>query len=109
MSKIVGYVLRAHNRHETAHFYTLLGITAIEHAHGGPIHFELRETSLEAVTEIYSASAKYPHDALMVSCDNLARTLVRLEANGIVVMSWIDENSVYVKDPDGRDVLLLQA
>ena len=108
-AKILGFVLRSSDRSATAAFYELIGLKAHEHQHSGPLHFEIAAVSDEAVLEIYSASQKHFRDSVMVECADLAGTLRRLAERNIFPDRIIEQNlMVYVRDPDGRDVLLIQ-
>lgn len=79
--RIAGIILRADSREETARFYSKLGLSLQEHAHGGPVHYESTDISEKYVFEIYQKPESYSADALMF---------------------------VYIIDPDKRRVMLME-
>lgn len=109
MGTLLGLVRRVSNRDRTAAFYKLLGLDLSLHQHGGPPHFEVQSIHSDFVVEVYNQSPIYSQDALMVGVKDLAATVHLLEQNGIGVHATVQKGSmVYVKDPDGMDVMLVQ-
>lgn len=115
MTKIAGFVLRCMDKKITADFYSKLGLTTIEHSHGGPSHFQvepLADKETEMVVELYSLSKQYAKDAIMLYVDSIPRALAIVKDFGIEPKTEIKEIKnflhVYVTDPDGRDVMLIQ-
>jgi 4a-hydroxytetrahydrobiopterin dehydratase len=104
---IAGFVLRAQNREETAAFYRKLGLSADEHAHGGPIHFELGPTSPSCVAEIYKSTPNFPKDALMVQVPSIEATLTHI-GMPVEIRDVSDMRLAYVTDPDGRAVMVYE-
>jgi hypothetical protein len=111
-TRIAGIVLRADDRHATANFYARLGLTAREHEHGGPKHYEIGPTSEGFVVEAYLRSAAFTRDAVMVEVDSIDAALAALAALGTRARTEPkttgDLRFVYVSDPDGRDVMLME-
>ncbi len=112
VASIAGMVFRAANRHETARFYAELGLGVYEHQHGGPLHYEVAPMSDEIVLEIYLRSPVFARDALMINVDSIEVALevasrFQIEAK-MPVRDTEDSKFVYINDPDGRDVLLIQ-
>ncbi|HMO78026.1 MAG TPA: VOC family protein [Candidatus Paceibacterota bacterium] len=110
MSTLLGLVRRVSNRDKTVSFYKLLGLDLFRHQHGvGPLHFGVGPVHPDFVIEIYQESHRYPRDALMVRVNDLAATILLLKRQGINVHITVREGyMVYVKDPDGMDVMLVQ-
>lgn len=112
-TEIAGIVFRSKDKTLLARFYSDMGLRTNEHQHGGPGHFEVTSMSNNGVLEIYSLSELFPHDALMLYVDSLFETL-SVVANGynIYPERAIKETAasffVYIKDPDGRLVMLIQ-
>ena len=114
-TKIGGFVLRCADKKITADFYAALGLTTTEHQHAGPSHFgvePLADKKTEFIVEIYDASARYAKDAIIVWVDSIARALaiakdfsIEPKAEIKVVNNFL---RVYITDPDGRDVMLIQ-
>ncbi len=110
-TQFAGIVLRASSRQDTATFYEALGFTLNEHQHGGPLHFEVHPMSSDIVVEIYTASPTFRRDALMVEVSSIEETLRNIESYGDWrkdVVQRGDMKFVYVADPDGRPVMLLE-
>lgn len=112
---IIGFILRSKNRHITDRYYRALGLYTHEHAHGkGPLHFEVRPLTELPVVEIYEASEKYQSDALMLSVTSLeeaSKLSIAYLGTGIteiIVSSTGRGRFAYVKDPDGRNVMLIE-
>ena len=112
-SRIAGVVLRAADRHATARFYARLGLTANEHEHGGPKHYEIGPPSETFVLEAYLKSESFPRDAVMVEVDSIDAALAGLAEFGTRPRTAPkvagDMKFVYVNDPDGRDVMLIES
>ena len=109
--RFAGIVLRASSRQDTATFYEALGLTLTEHQHGGPYHFEVSPVSPDIVVEIYTASPTFRRDALIVEVSSIEETLRNIESYG----DWHGDvvhrgelTFVYVTDPDGRPLMLLE-
>jgi hypothetical protein len=111
-TRIAGVVLRASDRHATASFYARLGLTTREHEHGGPKHYEIGPSSEGFVVEAYAKSAAFPRDAVMVEVDSIEAALEALVEFGTRTRTALkvagDMKFVYVSDPDGRDVMLIE-
>ncbi len=115
-TKIAGFVLRCKDKKITADFYAKLGLTANEHQHGGPVHFQLgplADKETEMVVEVYNLSNQYTKDAIMLYVDSIPRALAIAKDFGIEPKSPdVLENKgflfIYINDPDGRDVMLIQ-
>lgn len=115
MTKIAGFVLRCADKKITADFYSKLGLTTTEHQHGGPPHFQLEplaDKNTEMVVELYSLSKQYAKDAIMLYVDSIPKALAIAKDFGIEPKTEIKEIKnflhVYITDPDGRDVMLIQ-
>jgi hypothetical protein len=108
MPTILGLVRRVKNRTEMTNFYRLLGLSLVEHQHGGPVHMEVSPVSPGFVFEVYERSERYSTDALMIGVEDLKATLQLLQQNGFEAPAINEKNFVYVKDPDGVDVMLVQ-
>ena len=111
-SRIAGIVLRAADRHATARFYAALGLATREHEHGGPKHYEVGPQSAEAVVEVYQRSAAFTTDAIMVEVASIDAALQAVLEVGARPRSAPKDAGefrfVYVTDPDGRDVMLIE-
>ena len=111
-ARIAGVVLRASDRQATARFYARLGLATREHEHGGPKHHEIGPSSEGFVVEAYARSAAFPRDAIMVEVDSIDAALEALVEFGtrprIPLKMTGDMKFVYVSDPDGRDVMLIE-
>ncbi len=111
-ARIVGLVLRAQDKSVCANFYDRLGLELHEHQHGGPMHFEMRPHAPEVVFELYQASSRYQQDALIIEVDSLADALRVCAEFGIMPASALKESPdaafVYIADPDGRCVMLVE-
>ncbi len=111
-TKIGGILFRCLDKKKTAKFYAKLGLTIVEHEHGGPLHFEIGPAASTMVVELYNASDYYPRDAIMIMVDSLKKSLGKIKKLGIVPKTSIIENRgfvlIYITDPDGRDVMLFQ-
>lgn len=114
-TKISGFVLRCTDKKITANFYSQLGLTTTEHKHGGPPHFQvepLADKETELVVELYNLSKQYAKDAIMLCVDSIPRALAIVKDFGIEPKTEIKEAKnfvhVYITDPDGRDVMLIQ-
>ena len=109
MARVAGIILRAGDRTVTAQFYRDLGLTGREHQHGGPVHYELGPMTSDAVVEVYTVSIRHDTDALMVEVESLEATLVRvLPSEDVSIIERDDMRFAYIRDPDGRQVLLMQ-
>lgn len=111
-AQIAGYILRARDRHKTARFYEELGLCTKEHQHGGPKHFEMGPLAKSCVAEVYQWSESFPQDALMLNVDSISSTLEIAARYGIEpeteVRDVTDMKFIYIKDPDGRTVMLIE-
>ena len=111
-ARIAGFVLRASERHATARFYARLGLTTREHEHGGPRHYEVGPQAAEAVVEIYQRSAAFAADAVMIEVDSIDAALRAAAEFGSQPAAPPkdagDFRFVYVADPDGRPVMLIE-
>lgn len=112
-TQIIGFVLRAGDRNVTAQFYEKLGLKAKEHQHGGPMHHEVGPLAEGFVVEIYKKSLAFATDAIMIGVDSLEEAIRAVAEFGIAPKGEIKEiestRFVYVTDPDGRDVMLIQS
>lgn len=111
-AKIAGMVLRARDKHASAKFYEALGLTLHEHAHGGPLHFEMGPNAPELVFELYRGSRNFAEDALMLEVDSLKEALRVCEEFKIFPYEEVKEvegiRFAYVLDLDGRACMLLE-
>ena len=111
-TRIAGVVLRAADRHVTAQFYARLGLDAREHEHGGPKHYEIGPSSEGFVVEAYARSPAFPSDAIMVEVDSIDAALRAAEQFGVRPSAPAKVAGglrfVYVTDPDGRPVMLIE-
>jgi hypothetical protein len=111
-ARIAGVVFRAADRHVTARFYARLGLAAREHEHGGPKHYEIGPPSEGFVVEAYLKSSAFPVDPVMVEVESIDAALAAVSALGArprtAVKTAGDMKFVYVSDPDGRDVMLIE-
>ena len=115
-TKIAGFVLRCLDKKITADFYSKLGLTTTEHQHGGPSHFQLEPLAYkntEMVVELYSLSKQYAKDAVMLYVDSIPKALAIAKDFGIEpktadVSVAKDFLFIYITDPDGRDVMLIE-
>lgn len=111
MVKIVGFVFRSKNKQDAVNFYTKLGLVAEEHQHDdGPRHFSLKPTIEELAVEIYAASNSYPTDAIMLEVDSIEDVLaaIGIDPEMPIKEIGIKFRFTYIKDPDHRDVMLIQ-
>ena len=112
-TRIAGVVVRAKDRHVTASFYAALGLETNEHEHGGPKHYTAFPVSPECVLEIYSRSEKYSVDTVLIQVDLIQATLQKLHethpAQQIEIKGTDKMKFCYLKDPDGRDVMLFES
>ncbi len=109
--KFLGVVLRSSDTEKSALFYKALGLDEQrKHAHGGPVHTELCVTD-DVVLELYNASRNYSHDALMFEVTDLDDSLrIAKEHGGRIKRGRPSKNRLrYVTDPDGRNLLLIEA
>ncbi len=111
-TRIAGYILRAEDKKITADFYSRLGLGVREHEHGGPLHFEITESSPDSVVEIYQRTNAVSVDALMIEVDSINDALKIVKEFGILpktaLKETIDMQFIYINDPDGRGVMLLE-
>ena len=111
-TRIVGFVQRAHDKHETALFYEALGLTTWHHGHGGPQHYQVSPMFGDAVLEIYQATQTFGKDAVMLEVSSISNALHAVETFGILPRTDLKETSemkfIYIIDPDGRDVMLIE-
>jgi hypothetical protein len=110
-SSIAGFILRSHNRRETADFYAALGLRPHEHSHGGPPHFEVGPNAPDIVLEIYSRSDAYHLDAVMIEVDSIEQALKAIEKfdpDPLYPIKGEGFRFLYVSDPDERCVMLIQ-
>ncbi len=109
---ISGLILRCQDKGATALFYLRLGLTTHEHEHGGPRHFEVGPISPDFVAEIYKASERFPRDAIMVQVGSLAAALEVLKEMKVAPVSEVTVlpgyRFIYARDPDGRDVMIME-
>jgi hypothetical protein len=112
MASVLGFVLRSKNRHKTARFYEVLGLHAHEHSHDGPVHYGISPTSKEFIVEIYAQSANFDHDTVMVIVDSVEQSLIAVAALEILPRTKLMQTDtlryIYVTDPDGRDVMIVE-
>jgi hypothetical protein len=112
VTTVAGFILRAVDRDKTARFYAELGLRATEHRHGGPLHHVVGPMSEECVMEVYLRSTTFSQDAVMLYVDSLDVALQI--AAGFCVQPATDvkevgnEKFVYIADPDGRPVMLIE-
>ena len=110
MARIIGLVKRVADRAAMVDFYKVIGLKTKEQQHGGPLHDEVTPVGTTFVVEVYPSSKRYPSDALMIEVGNLKAVLARLESKGFIPREKISGGRMaYVRDPDGKDVLLVQA
>ena len=111
-TRIAGVVFRSADRHATARFYARLGLGTREHEHGGPKHYEIGPASEAFVVEAYLKSAAFARDAIMVEVDSIAAALAAVSEFGTRPRTEPkvagDMKFLYVSDPDGRDVMLIE-
>ena len=111
-TRIVGFVQRAHDKHETARFYKALGLTTWHHQHGGPQHYEVSPVFGDVVLEIYQATPTFAKDAVMLEVPSISNALQIVETFGIFPRTDLKETTemkfIYITDPDGRDVMLIE-
>jgi hypothetical protein len=112
-TEIAGIIFRSNNKTLLSRFYTDLGLKSKEHQHGGPKHYEILPMSDDAVLEVYLMSESFPQDALMVYVNLLSESLsIIAKGYGIYPAHTIKETHdslfTYIKDPDGRLVMLIQ-
>ena len=109
MAELIGVVLRTKDRARTAAFYQALGIEGSEHRHGGPLHTELARCADNFVVELYAMSERFPTDAVMVRVGRCTDALATLARAGFdTSVGPVGEGFAYVRDPDGRMVMLMQ-
>lgn len=112
-TEIAGIVFRSKDKTFLSRFYSDIGLSTNEHQHGGPRHFEVTPLSNDGVLEIYSLSELFPHDALMLYVDSISETL-SVVAKGYniypehPIKETVTSFFLYIKDPDGRLVMLIQ-
>ena len=111
-ASIAGFILRCRDRRATAVFYQTLGLDLLEHAHGGPLHYEMTPYAHDFAGEIYLRSNNFPNDALMLRVDSVEKALDKVRKLLTTELTGIHESEdgrfVYVEDPDGRPVMLLE-
>ena len=111
-ARIAGMVLRARSREASGKFYEALGLILNEHAHGGPMHFEMGPNADDLVFEIYRGSINFSEDALMIEVDSLNEALRTCEGFKIFPLEEIKEvgdmKFTYILDLDDRSVMLLE-
>jgi hypothetical protein len=111
-TRFSGTVLRAIDKHVTAKFYERLGLKAHEHEHGGPRHYEIGPLAPDAVIEVYTKSATFSGDAVMVEVDSLDAALAAVLTPGDAPKAGPKDTGTfkfaYVADPDGRPVMLIE-
>ena len=112
-TEIAGFIFRSGNKTLLARFYSDIGLKTNEHQHEGLRHYEVTPLSDNGVLEIYSTSQSFSQDALMLYVDSLSGTLsVIAERYNIYpeyeIKETLDSFFTYIKDPDGRLVMLIQ-
>jgi lactoylglutathione lyase len=114
MGTFAGIVLRSNDRERLKAFYECLGMKFEIHKHGeGPEHASFVVEN-STVLEIYKRSRpKYIDDAILVVVSSVAKTLAQLRKGEFIPRKEkgskeADLTQVYISDPDGRPVLLLQ-
>ncbi len=111
-TRIAGIILRATEKDLTARFYAELGLKTHEHEHGGPKHYEVTPLSPEYAVEIYKKSPTFSSDAIMLEVDSLATALYVAAKFGIEPKGGIRDTDttrfIYITDPDGRSVMLIE-
>lgn len=111
-ARVAGLVLRTGDKHLTARFYKELGLAAREHEHGGPKHYEVGPLSEDCVLEIYQASERISKDTLMLEVASIKAALLVAGRFGIKLCTELkevgDARFVYITDPDGRYVMLIE-
>lgn len=109
---VSGIVLRAKDKYVTALFYSEIGLVIKPHQHGGPEHYEMGPVSKGFVVEIYQASDKFSKDALMLEVESLQTSLKIARQFGLYPITTEKQTSdmkfVYIRDPDGRDLMLIE-
>jgi hypothetical protein len=112
LTQVAGFVLRAKDRHLTARFYSELGLITHEHQHGGPKHYEMNPLAEGCIVEVYTASELFQCDALMLNVASIATALEVAAKYDIAPQTnsreTADMKFVYIKDPDGRVVMLIE-
>lgn len=110
--KVCGFIFRTKDRVKLQKFYSALGLLFLENQHGGPIHAECDDIDNDFVLEIYSASDKFPRDAIMLKVHSLATALeIAINAGGQIIHEAKEQDRIrfaYVADPDGRPVMLVE-
>lgn len=110
-AEVKGIVFRSKDKSVTAQFYADLGLGMQDHEHGGPRHFGVLPISPTFVLEIYQASEAYDVDAILLNVDSISEALLVAKKYGIEPITELrvvgNLQSVYIKDPDGRAVMLL--
>jgi catechol 2,3-dioxygenase-like lactoylglutathione lyase family enzyme len=111
-STVIGVIFRVVDKQKTALFYQKLGVELKEHEHGGPKHFEMCGLSDMFVLEIYQNSPTFLRDAIMVrvaSIEKAIEAVAEFSAIAKTKPKTIGSNTfVYINDPDGRDVMLVE-
>lgn len=107
---VLGFIRRVRNPEATVAFYKLLGLHVVRSQQDGEIlYFEIGFIHREPIFEVHEARPEYSTDALMVSVKDLSATRLLLEKHGFKVHGTSLEGiGIYVKDPEGMDVLLVE-
>ena len=112
-SQILGVVLRSKDPAVTVKFYEALKLRSNYHEHGGPMHYELGPNSQGIVIEVYRQSDNFKRDAIMIEVPSIEEALKAIDEFLLtdfiyVVKDSVDMRFVYVCDPDGRHVMIIQ-
>lgn len=109
MARVAGIIFRAGDPRVTAQFYADLGLSTNEHQHGGPVHHEIGPFTEKSVLEVYQASQRYGTDALMVEVASIEAALKQVSIlEPVSVIDGHDMRFTYIRDPDGRSVMLIE-
>lgn len=109
----LGFVLRSPNTELLKTFYEVLGVSFEIHKHeSGPVHASSIIVG-GSVFEIYeSKPPRHTQDALLIELSSVKQTLETLKTHGFLIdPQTVKQNPdmVYIKDPDGRLVLLVES
>ena len=110
MNVLGGLVLRSYTPHETVAFYeALLGVVSQESKHeNGSVHAEVTHFSAASVLEIYAAKLRHLNeDALIINVVSLDTAVALVVKHTGDIVSVTPGKLAYVRDPDGRLILLL--
>ena len=111
-TQIAGFILRSNDCQRTTRFYAELGLVENQHQHGGPQHYVIGPLTDDCVAEVYTRSDRFPQDTLMLCVDSIDTALEIAGRYGIKPQTQLSKGSdmdfIYITDPDGRPVMLIQ-